>query len=246
MKYYAFVEEVKDIKNIDKAELRMCPTMETAFAVAIMTNAVNPMAAVADTNGEIVTIDPKQQLIKVDWIMKSDFILVELVNGELALSSYDSVPYSTNKHTILVHCTGNSYAVANTDDNLDLDKIKDEIYPAKIKNNRIDYSVGPFIFKEKCEIVFEFLNSKFAIQGSMSDERLAPDMDPRIMPDGKLLVLNGRIGHATKMRFISLFSSVVKLYEDVTDKNPIWFYYVQDPLNKFHYVKNPEIKSVNL
>lgn len=246
MKYYAFVEEVKDIKSINNAELRMCPTMETAFAVSIMTNTTNPMAAVADANGEILTIDPKQQLVKIDWIMRSDFILVEILNGELALSSHDNVPYSTNKHMILVHCTGNNYAIANTADYINLDKIKDEIHPATILNRMVECGVGPFIFKESNKLIFKYLKDKFAIEGSVSDKAFVPDMDSRIIPDGKLLVLNGAFGNATKMKFIGLFSSVIKLYEDVNIQNPIWFYYVQDSSKKFHPVFNPKIKSVDL
>lgn len=246
MKYYAFVEEVKDTKNIDKAELRMCPTMETAFAVAIMTNAVNPMAAVADDKNEILTIDPKQQLVKIDWIMRSDFILVEIMDGELSLSSHDNVPYSTNKHMILVHCAGNNYAIANTADRIDLDKIKDEIHPATILNRMVECGVGPFVFKESNKLIFKYLNDKFAIEGSVSDKAFVPDMDSRIIPDGKILVLNGTFGNATKMKFIGLFSSVIKLYEDLDIQNRVWFYYVQDSSKKFHPVGNPKIKSVDL
>lgn len=246
MKYYACVEEVKDIKNIDKVELRMCPTMETAFAVSIMTNTTNPMAAVADGNGEILTIDPKQQLVKIGWIMRSDFILVEIVDGELSLSSHDAVPYSTNRHMILVHCAGNNYAIANTTDRISLDKIKDEIHPATILNRRVECGVGPFIFKENNKLIFKYLNDKFAIEGSVSDKAFIPDMDSRIIPDGKLLVLNGTVGNATKMKFIGLFSSVIKLYEDVNIQNRVWFYYVPDSSKAFHPVFNPKIKSVDL
>ena len=178
--------------------------------------------------------------------MRSDFILVEIVDGELSLSSHDAVPYSTNRHMILVHCAGNNYAIANTTDRISLDKIKDEIHPATILNRRVECGVGPFIFKENNKLIFKYLNDKFAIEGSVSDKAFIPDMDSRIIPDGKLLVLNGTVGNATKMKFIGLFSSVIKLYEDVNIQNRVWFYYVPDSSKAFHPVFNLRIKSVDL
>ena len=241
MKYYAFVETSQNIENA-----RMCPTMETAFAVAIMANAENPVAAVRDENGEVVTIDPRQQPIKLDWITRSSFVLVKLDDDELMFRGYDQIPTIPENSALLIHCVGNSYVVGNTGEkHLDIDNIEKLIHPADIQNRIYECGIGPLV-KKTNKLVFNYPNSKFTIEGTVSEDGNIPDMDSRLIPKGKMMILSAPIGTGSEMRFVGKFSSVVKIYEKA-EHHPVYkYFYVQDGSGKFHSVKNPRIVSVDL
>lgn len=241
MKYYAFVEENQ---NIDSA--RKCPTMETAFAIAIMANAENPAAAVRDENGEVITIDPRQQPIKLDWITRSSFVLVKLDDDELMLRAYDQIPTVPDNATLLVHCTGNTYVVGNTGEkHLDIDNIEKLIHPADVQNHVHEYGIGPLV-KKVNKLTFTYPNSKFTIEGTVGEDGKIPDMDSRLIPKGKIMVLSAPIGIGSEMRFIGKFSSIVKIYENPERHSIYRYFYIQDGSGKFHNVKNPRIAPIDL
>ena len=237
MKYYAFVEENQNVENA-----RMCPTLETAFAVSIMANTEKPVAAVRDNDGNVITIDPRQQSVKVDWIMRSNFILIELDGDVLTLSSHDNVPtISTDESVLLVHCTGNNYVVGNIGRQLTIDDIKKSIHPADVTKSAYEYGIGPLV-KKIDRLNFKYFTQLY-IEGNIAEYGYTVDMDSRIIPDGKLLVINGTFGNATEMRFIGKISSLIKLHEDTYNSH--YQYYIQHN-GKFYNVKNPKIVTTNL
>ena len=241
MKYYAFVETNQNIENA-----RMCPTMETAFAVAIMANAENPVAAVRDENGEVVTIDPRQQPIKLDWITRSSFVLVKLDDDELMLRGYDQIPTIPENSALLIHCVGNSYVVGNTGEmHLNIDNIEKLIHPATILNRSCEYGIGPLV-KRANKLIFNYPNTELVIEGTVSEDGNIPDMDSRLIPKGKMMILSAPIGIGSEMRFVGKFSSVIKIYEKAERHHIYRYFYVQDAYGKFHSVKNPRIASVDL
>ena len=263
MKYFAFVEEGQKLENA-----RQCPTMDTAFAVAIMANTTNPLIAVRDSSDAVITVDPSQKPVKMDWLMRSDFILAEVDSaGELCFTAFDSIVYSdSNKYIILVYYKDDYYVVGNAGMQ-SISELMKAVNPARIQKHTINHMIGPVTVSGEDKIVFEYNSSEFYITGSVDRDFDILEMDKSLVPDGKLLVLRGdSIGDATQMRFIGKFSSVVKLYENI-HKAPLrletskfttmlkhrsehtiggYRYYVQDSLHNYHNVKNPKIGSVEL
>ena len=263
MKYFAFVEEDQKLESA-----RQCPTMETAFAVSIMANTTNPLIAVRDSDDAVITIDPSQKPVKMDWLMKSDFILVEVDSaGELCFTAFDSIVYSdSNKYIILVYYKDDYYVVGNAGVK-SISELMKAVNPARIQKYTINHTIGPVTLSEEDNIVFKYDSIKFYITGSVDRDSNILEMDESLVPDGKLLVLSGgSIGNAIQMRFIGKFSSVVKLYENIHSTPHCletgifatimkrrsehvsggYRYYVPDSLHDYHIVKNPEIGSVEL
>ena len=254
MKYYAFVEENQSIENA-----RMCPTMETAFAVAIMANTEKPAVAVRNEYGDVITIDPRQELIKIDWIMRSEFILVDVDGDVLTLSSCDDIPsIKSDTSLLLVHYASNKYAVGNIGRKFDIDDIKSRILSTTIDNSRYECGIGPLV-KKVDRIKFDRVDH--CIEGNLDDHGYVPDMDPRLVPEGKVLVINGAFGDATEMKFVGKLSSLMKIREDSTEMKFVgklsslmnhesfyssdYKYYVQNK-GKFYNLKKAKITSINL
>ena len=266
MKYFAFVEEGQNLENA-----RQCPSLETAFGVAIIANTVNPMTAVRDSDGAVITVSPSQTLIKMDWLMKSDFVLVEVdEEGELCFTALDTIAHSKNsKYVILVYYRDGYYVVGNAGEQ-SISSLMEAVNPAQVQRHKINHMIGPVTISEEDKIVFEYLSNKFCITGSVEKDFNVLTMDRSLIPDGKLMVLNDTIGNATQMRFIGKFSSIVKLYENNDEKaihlnsgkymymlklrsKPVYkyIYYVQDSYDgrgtdTFRIIHNPKIGSVEL
>lgn len=251
MKYYAFVEEVKDIENLEGASMRKCPTMETAIAVSIMANKTNPLVAVADSNGEIITIDPKAETVTIDGLMKAEYILVELdKNGVPVLSTSDTIPFSINKHAVLVNFNGgNKYIEANPNCNTAKDSLlKIEDVKTAAQQSMIQHSVyssAPFGFK-RTRVTFGYNFRAFSIIGTPSKDILRFKMDDQLIPEDKLLVLDNQYGDATHLYWISSFSDLARIYEENGERHDYHFYIQGESKNELIQLRNVETEEVDL
>ena len=239
MKYYALTES----KNIKTG--RMCPSLEMAFAVAIMINGENPEVAVECSDATVVNINPRtEEFIKLDGLMKAEMVRVSVdENNELTLSIPDFI-LPIEDSVILIHYKDDLYVRANI--GLEIDKLIADVTPARIQHRQTQTGIKPFT-KTTDVFTFEYISNIFKIEGKLSDVETKIDIDSRLVPDGKLVVLNAEPGNATMMKVIGKYSSVIKLYENSSIKYINFHYYWRDSIKpEFHEITHPKISTQQL
>lgn len=247
MKFYAFVEEDQKLENA-----RQCPDGRTAFAVAIMANRAKPLVAVRDAEDQVIMINPYEPVIKVNGLMRSEFIGVFVdENGDLTFECSDEIPVLDRMGYILAHYEGDSYIKTITDDE-DCDitpkNISEDVNPSKIQIHYVNYEIGPVTYRKTNEIFFNGFKKDLIIEGSLEKDPRVLSLPASYIPDKKLVVMKGEFDEATSMKFIGKMSGVIKLYEHADINRTPYTFYTQDVLNPntLYRVKNPKIKSITL